>query len=474
MKSSRRSSTARADLERRARATLEQRRRKTRNQLLAFVQRSQDDYLAGWVHADICRRLEAFSQAVARGESPRLMLFVPPRHGKSFIVSERFPAWHLGHHPEHHVVVASYAASLAKRASKKARGLTREDWYAASFPELALDPEKQAVEEWETTAGGGYKAVGVGGGLTGSGANVLIIDDPIKDRAQAESAAYREAVYDWYTSTAYTRLMPGGGVLVMHTRWHEDDLAGRLLRDAELDGDQWEIIRYPAIAEVDEEHRKAGEALHPERYSLERLEAIKGAVGTRDWASLYQQRPAALEGGIVKLAWFKRYGTPPANPLRIVQSWDTANKAKEINDPWVCSTWAETATGYYLLDVYRKRMEYPEGKRTAKSLGEKWQPHAVLIEDKSSGSSLIQDLRIESNLPVLAVTPTTDKVVRMSTQSHVVESGRVFLPESAPWLVDFEAEVGAFPQATHDDQVDSMSQFLAWVGAGLEPRIRRL
>ena len=257
----------------------------TRKRLLPFVERFNADYQAGWVHKDICRRLEQFSRDVVAKKSPRLMLFMPPRHGKSTLASVSFPAWHLGRNPEHEFISCSYSGSLAMGFSRKVRQLLREPTYKTAF-QTRLDPDSQSAEAWLTTGGGGYVAAGVGGGITGKGAHVLVIDDPIKNREDSESENNRSANWDWYTSTAYTRLAPGGGILVILTRWHDDDLAGRLLKASDEGGDVWEVVRYPAIAEEKEEYRDHGEALPPESYSLAALSQIRSAVGPRDWSAL--------------------------------------------------------------------------------------------------------------------------------------------------------------------------------------------
>ena len=268
----------------------------SRKHMLPFVERFDPNYQAGWVHKDICQRLEKFSDDVANRESPRLMLFMPPRHGKSTLASVAFPAWHLGRNPEHEFISCSYSGSLAMSFSRKVRHQLREPNYKNIFNGAVLDPTSQSVESWLTTKGGGYVAAGVGGGITGKGAHVLVIDDPVKNREDAESEYNRDSVWDWYTSTAYTRLAPGGGILVILTRWHDDDLAGRLLQAAAEGADEWEVVRYPALAEEDEVFRKEGDALHPERYNIESLDKIRRAIGPRDWSALYQQNPVADEG----------------------------------------------------------------------------------------------------------------------------------------------------------------------------------
>jgi hypothetical protein len=261
------------------------------------VERFNDRYEAGWVHKDICARLEKFSLDVAERKSPRLMLCVPPRHGKSEIVSRNFPAWHLGKYPEHEFIACSYASDLALGFSRKVREIVRSTEYQMLFPEVELAKDSQRADQWNTTHSGGYAAAGVGGPITGKGASILVIDDPVKNREEADSESIRQSIWDWYTSTAYTRLAPGGVVLIIQTRWHDDDLSGRLLMQmAKEEGDDWEVIEYPAIATEDERYRRKGEALHPARYPLDALRRIKRAIGDRDWSALYQQKPVADDG----------------------------------------------------------------------------------------------------------------------------------------------------------------------------------
>ena len=294
-----------------------------RKHLLPFVSRFVNDYQAGWVHKDICSRLEKFSQDVKDGKSPRLMLFVPPRHGKSEIASIRFPGWHLGHNPTHEIMVCSYSASLSMGFSRKVREMLRDKSYQNVFNDTKLHKDSQSVESWLTTLGGGYMAAGVGGAITGKGAHILLVDDPIKNFEEADSVVTRESIWNWWTTTAYTRLAPGGGILVIQTRWHQDDLSGRLItqmEDAIRAGetsagetyyDNWEIIRYPAIADADEPYRKAGEALHPDRYPVEALQRIKASVNPRDWAALYQQTPTLDEGAYFRRDFFRYWGEHP-------------------------------------------------------------------------------------------------------------------------------------------------------------------
>jgi hypothetical protein len=343
--------------------------------LLRFRVDTHKDYLAGWVHADIAERLETFSQAVTLGKSPRLILCMPPRHGKTMLASEAFPVWHLGRNPYHQIIAASYSADLANKISKRARGLARHQVTQATFPELRLDAEKQAVQEWETEQGGGYRAAGVGGGITGMGAHVLVIDDPIKDRQDAESETIRDTVYDWYTSTAYTRLMPGGGVLVILTRWHGDDLVGRLLKAQDQGGDQWETVIYPAIAEENEPHRNEGEALHPERYNIEALRAIKNAIGPYDWSALYQQRPTAREDYPFKSL---QYHTRDYRGLRLFCTVDMAYKKKKKSDYTATIIGGTDEDGnWYELWSDESRMDAEERVKFIFRVMREWQPRGL-------------------------------------------------------------------------------------------------
>ncbi len=431
---------------------------------------------------ELCRQLDAFYEAVKRRESPRLIFCLPPRHGKSELVSRRFPAWCFGRDPDLEMIATSYSERLAARMNRDVQRIIDSESYRVIFPRTELyDKSRHAgiaapgsyvrnSEIFEIVGHrGSYRSAGVGQGIGGMGADILIVDDPVKDWKQASSITVRNGIAEWFASTAYTRLAPGGGVLLCMTRWNEDDLAGRLISPQDDENaDPWRVFAYPAIAERDEEHRKMGEALHPERYGLERLLRIKAAItknlGSRIWTALYGQQPAPDEGDLLRMSWFRRFREAPAAPTRIVQSWDTGNKPKRTNDPSVCGTWLETDTGSYLVHVLRERLAYPDLKRTAVNHALAWGPGAVLIEDKASGQSLIQDLRAETRLPVIGIDPTPDgdKLVRFTTTTPLIEAGRVWLPENAAWLPDYESELTHFPNGAYDDQVDMTSQYLRW------------
>jgi len=485
-----------------------------REDLLEFVFATFPGYEAGWFHADVAMRLQRFSDAVARKESPRLMLLAPPRHGKTFLASERFPVWHLGRHPSHWVINAAYAQSLANRSSKRARGIARTPFVGGIFNGLELDTERQAIEEWETLADGGYKAVGVGGSATGSGAHILLIDDPVKNSEEAHSEKKRESVWEWYQSTAYTRLAPGGGVLVIMTPWHQDDLAGRLIAASESgDGDVFEVVRYPAIAEVDDEHRKAGEALHPERFPIERLEAIKQAVGSYVWQALYQCKPTSEGGSIWKRGWWKfwnygdlrstaeterlrrlaldmndesaaieldrmmeRSGLLPSKFHEVILSADMSFGSQSSSASYcVIDVWARVGANKYLLDEARGRWPFPEAKRRFKEFVKKWpQARRKYVENKANGPAIIDELKYE--IPgLIPVEPDGSKVARAHAVSHEIESGNVFLPDPsiAPWVRDRIEEYTAFPHGTRDDRVDTTSQALRKLGHPVGLRIGR-
>lgn len=411
-----------------------------------------------------------YLEAVSRGETRRLMVFMPPRHGKSMLASEYFPAWWLGCHPEKQIIAATYAQQLADDFGRKVRNLCLSASHAWTFPDFSLSQDSQAANRFHTSHGGAYFAVGAGGPITGRGADLLLIDDPIKGREDAESEVKRGHLKDWYQAVARTRLMPGGAIVVIQTRWHEDDLAGWLLRDHKHEG--WEILNLPAFAEPNDPlSRTEGEALWPEAYPKSELNALKVAVGSRDWASLYQQRPSAAEGGIFKRAYWQSFQPTEYHPKalleslgisRVIQAWDTAFKAREQNDYSACVTIGVAKARYYILDVVRERLEFPDLKRAVVSAAAKWNPHAVLIEDKATGQSLLQELTRDTRIPLLPVKADKDKVSRANAITPTVEALLVYLPEDGAWVQDFLDEAAAFPNAPHDDQVDALVHAITW------------
>ena len=455
-------------------AIFELKRRAARAGFAPFVLFTTPNYKMGWVHREICETLEKFLQDVRDGKSPRLMISMPPRSGKSELVSRKFPAYAFGVDPDLQIIATSYGADMAQRFNRDVQRVIDNDLYKAAFPDTSLNAGKsnnskgayiRTSDLFEIVGHtGSYRSCGVGGGITGMGADILIIDDPVKDRKSANSATVRQSIYEWYTSTAYTRLSPGGGVIVMCTRWHVDDLLGLLLKEEQNGGDKWKVINYPAIAEHDEPHRKAGEALHPERYPIESLLKIKGAVGSADWASLYQGRPTVLGGNIIKSGWFKRYKQLPELKYRLVDA-DTALKTKEANDFSVFGCGGLGKEGnLYITDWRRGKWEAPDLKRNAIDF---WIKQLAMkngvcrdfcVEDKASGTGLIQEIkRGTPPIPIRGIERDTDKLTRLQDVLGYIEAGRVYIPENAPWVSDFIAECEAFRgdmKHAHDDQVD--------------------
>lgn len=401
-------------------------------------------------------------ERVERGEIDRLMVFMPARHGKSLITSTIFPSWYLGRHPDRSVIATSYGAELALDFGRRVRGFVTDPLHTAIFPNCEVRFDANAAHRFSLAPGGNYYAVGAGGTLTGRGADLLIIDDPLKGFEDANSENARASLRAWYENVAYTRLAAGGAIVIIQTRWHAADLSGWLLAEHARDG--WRTVSLAAIAEENDPlGRREGEALWPSEFPLKDLERIKEAIGSRAWVSLYQQRPRAAEGGIFKRQWWAYYDSPPENPRRIILSLDTAFKTGETSDYSVIEVWAETTTGYYLLHVWRQRADFPTLCRATQELASQWRANAVLIEDAASGQSLVQALTATSALPVIPVRPYGNKEARASAISPYVESGKVFLPRWAGWLGNFLDEVSSFPSAPHDDLVDSLSQFLGWV-----------
>jgi predicted phage terminase large subunit-like protein len=430
--------------------------------LLAYAAYQWPGYKPAPHHRLIARHLEA----VERGDIKRLMIFMPPRAGKSMLVSEFFPAWYLGRNPNHYLIAATYAQELADDFGRKVRNQIADPAFRLVFPGVALSGDSQASKRFHVTSyeggpSGAYFATGIGGPMSGRGSHLLLVDDAVKNREEAESAAIRQRNKDWFTSTAYTRLMPGGRIVVVMTRWHSDDLAGWLLETQPHEN--WTVLNLPAIAEVNDEiGRKPGEALWPESFPLEVLEKIRASIGSRDWTALYQQRPAPAEGGIFKAHWFARYDKPKEKYDQVVQSWDTASKAGELNDPSVCLTFGVRQDGFDLLQAMVRRLEYPDLKLLVTRQAGDWSPNAILIEDKASGMQLLQDLKRETQLPLIGINPEKDKITRAAAVSAMVEAGKLALPTHAPWLTDFEMELMTFPNAANDDQVDALTQFLSW------------
>lgn len=464
-----------------------------RRRLLPFIQRFNPDYQAGWVHHDICRRLERFAAQIDAKQSPRLMLLMPPRHGKSEIASRNFPAWYLGARPKHEVVASSHTGSLALDFSRRVREIARDPAYGSVFPDMRLAPDTQALEKWMTTAGGSYTAVGVGGSLTGKGAHCLLIDDPVKDLQEADSQTVRDSIFGWYGSTARTRLAPGGGVLLIQTWWNDDDLAGRLQAAMKEGGEQFEVVKYPAINEGYNEYlapddaivqvfpgekpptgsrllRHADTALHADRYDLKELKALKSSYESagqkRIWSALYQQNPIPDEGLHFTKDMFRWYDdAPDLSDARIIQAWDFAITEKQASD-WtvgVCIAQLPDDDLYVLdmrrfksgdsiaivdtlIDFFRRHKAFVLGVED----GQIWKAMAALFNRRCREERIYPNLHLNR--------PLTDKQVRASPLRGRMQQGKVFFPKKAQWVSALEQELLRFPAGKHDDTVDA----LAW------------
>lgn len=445
-----------------------------RRNLLAFVMKVNPAYKPGWVHRVLCRKLEKFAQDIADGKSPRLMIWMPPRHGKSELASRSFPPWFLGKFPHMEVIACSYAASLALKFSRKARSLAREPFYKNLF-NVELDPEQQSAENWLTTKGGGYMPAGVQGPITGNGAHCLLIDDPVKNREEADSANTQESIKDWYTSTAYTRLAPGGGVCIIQTRWSDADLSGWQIQEM-LDGSEenWEVLNFPAIATKDEPFRKAGEALHPDRYPIEALRRIERVVGERDFGALYQQNPVPDEGAYFTKDMIRNYRTvdlPEPSVLTYYTAWDFAIAKGEENDYTVGITVAfDKQDRIFIVDVQRGKWDSYEIVEKILDTFEAFRPAQVGMEkgqiSHAIGPHLEARIR-ERNLYEFPFSEESllkpgrkDKQLRARSIQGRMRQGRVFFPEDAAFRADLIHELLRFPSGTNDDQVDA----LAYIG----------
>ncbi len=428
---------------------------------LAFTryvsERGSRKFFVNWHHRVITDTL----MKVVRGEIKRLIINIPPRYSKSELTVVNFIPWCLGLYPDSEFIYISYSKRVAAKHAYLARAVVKSEGYCELFGDVTLMDDSKAKDEWRTKQGGIVYASGSEGTITGYGAGkmregfggAIIFDDPHK-AGEAESPIQRENVIEFYQSTVESRCnSPHTPIIVIMQRLHHQDLAGFLLDGGS--GDKWHHLKIPAIDEN-------GKALWDFKHSIDELLKMK-AANPYNFIGQYQQEPTPKEGGIIKSEWFERYRVPPAEKLRIVQSWDTAYKPKLQNDPSVCTTWLQTKDNkYYLLDCFVMRGEYPDVKRAVQSKYDQFKPQAVLIEDKASGQSLLQELR-HTRIPVIAIQPENDKITRLNSVSTIFEAKQVYLPENAPWLPDYEHELLSFPLAAHDDQVDSTSQALEWL-----------
>lgn len=454
-----------------------------RNDFLAFAQRGFHTLNPGadFVRATFLEVIAAKLDAVRRGRIKRLIICLPPRSLKSHLASVALPAWCLGHDPSLEIIAVSYGQDLAEKFARDCRTLMGEAWYQALFSRTRL-PGRQSVTDLRTSRHGTRFATSIGGVLTGRGADIIIIDDPLKP-TDALSDPERNRANEWYDNTLLSRLnsKKDGAIVIISQRLHQDDLVGHVLAS-----DDWEVLSFPAIATADENvpivtpygirhfNRKLGEPLHLEREPLEVLQSLKETMGEYNFEAQYQQAPTPLGGAMIKTAWLQYYepGTEPPFSS-IVQSWDTANKPGELNDYSVCTTWGARDGRFYLLHVLREKLNFPDLKRAVRSQAATFKPQTILIEDKASGTQLIQELRNEAVFGIKSYQPRpgSDKRMRLHEQATGFENGLVYLPSDAPWLSEYRLELTTFPGSKYDDQVDSTSQALDYMrslNSGLE------
>ena len=411
--------------------------------------------IPNFIEAPHLHKIATKLMQVAKGECKRLMIITPPRHGKSETTSIQFPAWFLGNNPQEQIIACSYSADLATTFSEATRRIVQSPKYQRLWNyQLEKDTSRKWMISGKENNRPSYIAAGVGGPITGEGASCILIDDPLKNMEEANSQTMRDKIWDWYTSTAYTRLHPGGSIVLIQTRWHHDDLAGRLLKMSQTnpDADQWEVLHLPAID-------SQGNALWEERYSLPVLESIRESIGTRTFNALYQGAPSTDEGNLIKREWWRFYDQAPEGIT--IQSWDTAFKTGQENDYSVCWTLRHTDTGIHAIDMIRGKWEYPSMRKMAIAHYEQHRPDIVLIEDHASGQTLIQDLRVNTNIPIKAIRVDRDKLSRVNAITNLIEGGRVLLPSDASWTPTAIEECASFPSGEHDDIVDALSQGLA-------------
>lgn len=426
-----------------------------------FVKAMWPGFIDGRHHKVMAAKFEE----IATGKLKRLIINMPPRHTKSEFASFMLPSWFLGLFPHKKVIQCSNTSELAVGFGRKVRNLVDSQPYGEIFPGVSLRADSKAAGRWATNGNGEYFAIGVGGTVTGKGADLLIIDDPHSEQeaklAQANPEVF-DQVYEWYTSGPRQRLQPGGSIVVVMTRWSKRDLTGRVLQSmVDKDGEHWEVINFPAIL-------PSGKPLWPEFWSLEELEALKLELPVAKWNAQYQQEPTSEEGAIVKREWWKvwKQDRPPQCQF-IIQSWDTAFTKSERADYSACTTWGvfymnenENDAHVILLDAFKRRMEFPELKEKAFNHYKEWEPDAFIVEAKASGAPLIYELRA-MGIPVSEFTPSrgNDKMVRINSVADLFASGKVWAPETR-WAEELIEEMASFPYSDHDDLVDSTTQAL--------------
>jgi predicted phage terminase large subunit-like protein len=438
-------------------------RERGQKHFMDFVKIMWPNFIGGRHHGIMANAFER----VARGELKRLIINMPPRHTKSEFASYLLPAWFLGNFPHKKIIQSSNTADLAVGFGRKVRNLVDGEIYSKVFPNVALRHDSKAAGRWSTNSNGEYFAIGVGGTVTGKGADLLIIDDPHSEQeaklAESDPTVF-DSVYEWYTSGPRQRLQPGGSIVVVMTRWSKRDLTGRVLKDsAQRGGDEWEVIEFPAILPSDK-------PLWPEFWSYKELDALRTELPNAKWQAQYQQNPTSEGGAIVKREWWQRWEKDDPPPCEfIIQSWDTAFLKSERADYSACTTWGvfsniddtgKSQSNIILLNAFKKRMEFPELKQRAYQEFKEWEVDSLIVEAKAAGSPLIFELRA-MGIPVQEFSPTkgNDKIARLNAVADIFASGMVWVPNTN-WAEELIEEVASFPAGDHDDLVDSMTQAL--------------
>ena len=450
------------------------RREAAKKDLISFAKYTMPGYQVSPHHRLIADKL----MDIEAGRIRRLIITMPPRHGKSELASIKFPAWFLGRHPDHRIIACGYSQTIADRSSRLARNHVNDDRWP--FP-VKLSKDSSSKTVWDLDSGGGYIAAGVGGSITGYGADVLLIDDYCKSAEEADSQLHRDRTWEWYQDTAYPRLHAGGAVVIVSTRWHEDDLIGRILAS---DSEQWEILRLPALAEDDDPlGRDPGAALWPDKYPVEELSLRQQTMSSRMWLAQYQARPTAIEGSLFKRSWWVPYTTLP-EMKQVALFIDSAFKTGVANDYTAVGLWGLGVDDKcYLINSWKRKVEFPDlislGYELHAYATRQFPEHSIplVVEDKASGQSAIQQwkrpLAGQKALPVIThVLPAqTSKVGRAEAVTPYIEGGLVAIPASAPWLEDWLDEMTRFPLAAHDDVVDvacmAISRFLKRTRGGV-------
>jgi predicted phage terminase large subunit-like protein len=442
----------------------------------AFIKMTMPSYDFNWHHEVLIDRLNK----LAHQKNQRLMVSMPPRHGKSELVSRRFPAFYLGLHPNNEIISCSYSSGLASLFNRDIQRIMESEIFTEVFPDTVLPGSKaskniESANKFKRTANffeivnhyGSLLSAGVGGSITGLGADLLLIDDPVKNEEEAMSETYRENVFNWYNSTAYTRLEGGANIVVVQTRWHKGDLSGKLLSEMELGGDKWEVINFPAILRdnpTEHDIRQPGDALWPRKYPIDRLDIIKKQVGSRVWSSLYQQSPIVEGGNIIKEEWLKYYTKLPFDPNRwrgsyLVASWDLS--FKETGKSYVVGVMiAKHESDYYLLDIYRKKADIVETQRAIKEMADTWPNCKIhLVEDKANGPAIIALMKQQVS-GLVAVKADVSKDERLHSIAPIFEAGNFHIPANHPYTKYIIDELTSFPHSDNDDIVDAISQGL--------------